>query len=112
MAPDCSADLWTRCADFLKTLLLITRLRILLGPMAKTLPRINPVLCYLGDAFHLLNEALVLAPEQSALRAQLARSSSMHSLAALHAAANTALWSEEVKLSGDSTLARKFERLL
>jgi hypothetical protein len=80
--------------------------------MAKTLPRINPVLCYLGDAFHLLNEALALDPQQSTLRAQFARSSSMHSLGALHAAANTALWSEEVKLSGDSTLARKFERLL
>jgi hypothetical protein len=80
--------------------------------MAKTLPRINPVLCYLGDAFHLLNEALDLDAEQSTPRARLARSSSQHSLAALHAAANTALWSEEVKLAGDSTLARKFERLL
>jgi hypothetical protein len=85
---------------------------ISLHAMGKALPRINPLLSYLGDAFHLLNQALATEPSQTVQRARLARSSSMHALGALHAAANTALWSQETKTKGEPTLARKYETLL
>ena len=66
----------------------------------------------MADAFSFLNEALAADQSQTRRRARLARASSMHALSALHAAANTALWSAEATVPKGATLAQKFERVL
>jgi len=80
--------------------------------MSKALPRTNPVLTYLLDAYTWLNEALAVDKVQSQMRARLARASTVQALGALRAAANTALWSEEIHYPEDTSTAAKFERLL
>jgi hypothetical protein len=69
----------------------------------------NPFLGLFEDAFRLLNAAC--ASDDSSMRFALARSSSMHSLAALHSAANAVLHFDEAKNWMTASLVRKFDRL-
>lgn len=80
--------------------------------VAKILPRLNPFTAYLRDAFRLLNEALEPEAATTDRAGTLARSSSFHAISALHAAANTSLWSEDQQLYETATLAYKFEMYL
>ena len=97
---------------FLRKKLASSALNGLSKTVRKVLPRINPLLPCLGDAYHFLNEALDLPATETRGRARLSRASSMHALSALHAGANTALWSSEIAMPVEATLASKFERLL
>jgi hypothetical protein len=80
--------------------------------VSKILPRLNPFIPYLRDAYLLLNEALSHQAEQPEFAGTLSRSSTFHILAALHAAANSSLWSEDQQLYETATLAYKFEMYL
>ncbi len=76
------------------------------------LPQINPFVSCLLDAYWFLNEALAQAESDPGRAFALARASTMHTLAALHAAANSALRSEDQTTEGHATLAQKFDRYL
>ncbi|MGI8601542.1 MAG: hypothetical protein ACR2OZ_00925 [Verrucomicrobiales bacterium] len=80
--------------------------------MSKVLPRLNPFVPYLRDAYFLLNEALMHEAEDADFAGTLARSSTFHAVSALHAAANSSLWSEDQQLYETATLAYKFEMYL
>ncbi len=82
--------------------------------MSKILPRLNPFVPYLLDAYALLNEALEAEQLGMAPRIvqRLARSSAMHTVGALHAAANSSLWSEDQAYYETATLAYKFDMYL
>jgi hypothetical protein len=76
----------------------------------RTLPTLNAFVPYLVDAYRLLNKA-----EESEVaedRTSLARSSTLHVIGALHAAANVGLWSQEDPDHYGSSLVRKFDRFL
>jgi hypothetical protein len=80
--------------------------------VSKILPRLNPFIPYLRDAYLLLNEALAQESEEPDFAGALSRSSTFHTLAAMHAAANSSLWSEDQQLYETATLAYKFEMYL
>lgn len=76
------------------------------------LPQINPFISYLLDAFVFLNQALEQAEADPGRAFALARASTMHVIAATHAAANAALRSEDQPWEPHATLAEKFEKYL
>lgn len=72
------------------------------------LPQLNPFISCLLDAFSFLNEALDEATSNPGRAFGLSRASTMHTLAALHAAANSALRFEDHPVMPTATLAEKF----
>ncbi|MES2707803.1 MAG: hypothetical protein V4726_14520 [Verrucomicrobiota bacterium] len=76
------------------------------------LPQLNPFISCLLDAFIFLNEALEKAAADPGRAFALARASTMHTLAALHAAANSALRFEDHPVMPSATLAEKFATYL
>ena len=72
------------------------------------LPQLNPFIPFLLDAYTFLNESLQ-SPAASPRRVYaLARASTMHTLAALHAAANSALRYEDQPMMPEASLSEKF----
>lgn len=76
------------------------------------LPQLNPFISCLLDAFIFLNEALEKAEADPGRAFALARASTMHTLAALHAAANSGLRFEDHPVMPTATLAEKFATYL
>lgn len=76
------------------------------------LPQLNPFIPCLLDAFVFLNEALSRAEENPGRAFGLARASTMHTIAALHAAVNSALRFEDQPLTPNATLAEKYDTYL
>jgi len=76
------------------------------------LPQINPFISYLLDAFVFLNDSLEHAEADPGRAFAFARASTMHTLAALHAAANASLHAEDQSWEPTATLAEKFDRYL
>lgn len=76
------------------------------------LPQINPFISYLLDAFVFLNSALEQAEADPGRAFAFARASTMHTVAALQAAANAGLHAEDQSWAPDHTLAQKFDRYL
>ncbi len=78
----------------------------------KLLPQINPFISYLLDAYVFLNEALSQAEADPGRAFALARASTMHTIAALHAAANACLRAEDETWDPLASLAQKYDRYL
>lgn len=76
------------------------------------LPQLNPFISCLLDAFIFLNEALEKAAADPGRAFALARASTMHTLASLHAAANAALRFEDHPMMPTATLAEKYATYL
>ncbi len=76
------------------------------------LPQINPFISCLLDSFFFLNNALEQAEADPGRAFAFARASTMHTVAALQAAANASLRSEDQSWEPAATLARKFDRYL
>ena len=76
------------------------------------LPQLNPFIPCLLDAFIFMNESLEKAEADPGRAFGMARSSTMHTLAALQAAANSALRFEDHPMMPASTLAEKFSTYL
>lgn len=72
------------------------------------LPQLNPFIPCLLDAFTFLNESLESTVPNSRRGYALARASTMHTLAALHAAANSALRYEDQPMMPEARLSEKF----
>ena len=81
--------------------------------MDKLLPRMNPFIRYLTDAFSLLNHALQLRDvSHPEITGMYCRASSMHAIAALHTAANSCTWSEDAASENGDGLVEKFSKYL
>lgn len=81
--------------------------------MDKLMPRMNPFVRYLTDAYSLLNHALQLRDvSHPEITSMYCRASSMHAIATLHSAANSCIWSEDSPSSAKGELAEKFSRYL
>jgi len=81
--------------------------------MDKLLPRMNPFVRYVTDAFSLLNHALQLRDvSHPELTSMYCRASSMHTIAALHCAANSCTWSEDAPATPHDSLVEKFANYL
>lgn len=78
------------------------------SPSTHLLPQLNPFISLLLDAYVFLNEALSKAGDDPGRAFALARASTMHTIAAVQAAANSALRFEDQPLMTTATLAEKF----
>lgn len=82
--------------------------------MDKLLPRMNPFVRYLTDAYSLLNHALQLRDVSNPeLTSMYCRASSMHAIASLHCVVNSCIWSEDAfDQHRNADIVEKFYRYL